>query len=245
MSEFLMKIAVVMPYYKENSDELSIAHESVLRQDIQVTHIMVADGHPNPVVATWDCQHIVLPSAHRDAGNFARGVGALHAFQSGAEYLCFLDADNWLETNHVSSLYQVVSKSHADIGVSRRMLRRLDRSILDPFDWESDGVRFADTGTVMLSRSAIEIAALWATLPVGLSGAGDQVVWSAIKQRGFKIALTELATMNYKTKWAVHYTGRKEEPPEGTVDLGYVRAADEYWRLLPESDKRRLIMGRA
>ena len=125
------------------------------------------------------------------------------------------------------------------------MLRRLDRSVLDPFDWESDGVRFADTGTVMLSRSAIEIAALWATIPVGLSGAGDQVVWSAIKQRGFKIALNELATMNYKTKWAVHYTGRHESPPEGTVDLSYVRAADEYWRRLPERDQRRLIMGRA
>lgn len=240
-----MRICVITPYHKETLEVIDSAHKSVLQQDLKVTHIMVADGHPNPLVSTWDCHHIVLPEAHHDAGNFARGVGALHAFQRGAEYVCFLDADNWLETNHVSSLYQAMFKFNADIGVSRRMLRRLDCSILDPFDAESDGVRFADTGTVMLSRSAIEIAALWATLPVSLSGAGDQIIWSAIKHRGFKITLTELATMNYKTKWAVHYTGRNEDAPEGTVDLGYVRAANECWLLLPESDKRRLIVGRS
>jgi glycosyltransferase involved in cell wall biosynthesis len=239
-----MNIAVVMPYFKEDTEELLFAHQSVLQQSRTARHIIVADGHPNPVVSAWACEHIVLPSAHRDAGNFARGVGALHAFQTGAEYVCFLDADNWLENNHVSSLCDHIVSSGADIGVSRRILRRLDRSILDPFDWESDGAQFADTGTVMLSRSTIDIAALWATMPVQLSGAGDQIIWAAINERRFRIVRTEQATTNYKTKWAVHYTGRGEVPPPGTVDLSYVQSAHEYWRILPEADRRRLLWGR-
>jgi len=239
-----MSVAAVTPYYREDARELFFAHESVLRQSLRARHIMVADGYPNPAVATWDCEHVTLPAAHRDAGNFARGVGALHAFQSGADYVCFLDADNWLQTNHVSSLRGAMVRSGAEIGVSRRLLRRLDRSVLDPFDWESDGARFADTGTVMLSRAAIEIATLWATMPAELSGAGDRVIWGAINQRNFTIVRTELATTNYKTKWAVHYTGRGETAPAGTVYLSYVQSSEAYWQALPDHDKRRLLMGR-
>lgn len=239
-----MNVAIVTPYYKEDVEELLIAHRSVLQQDMKTRHIMVADGYPNPAVSDWACEHITLPSAHCDAGNVARGLGALHAFQSGADCVGFLDADNWLQKDHVSSLHGLMIRAHAEIGVSRRILRRLDRSILDPFDWESDGSAFADTGTVMLSRSAIEITALWATMPVQLSGMGDRIIWAAINHRGFRIARTELATTNYKTKWAVHYTGRGEQAPRGTVDLAYVRSAQAYWAALPELDKRELMLGR-
>ncbi len=239
------KIAVVTPYYRESLHELLLAHQSVLAQDIAVTHIMVADGHPNPAVAAWDAQHVVLPAAHRDAGNFARGVGALHAFQGGAEGVCFLDADNWLEPNHVSSLFGAILRDGADVGVSRRALRRLDGSVLDPLDPESDGLRFADTGTVMLRRTAVAIAALWTTLPVELSGAGDQFIWAAVNNRGLKIARTDIPTMNYKTKWAVHYAGRGETPPQGAVDLTIVRRSEVYWQTLPDADKRRIVLGHA
>lgn len=239
-----MNVSVITPYYKESDDELNCAYQSVVRQDLRAAHIMIADGHPNPKVSGWCCEHIVFPSAHRDAGNFARGTGALHAFQNGADYVCFLDADNWLESNHISSLCRAMTQSGAEIGVSRRILRRLDLSILDPFDWESDGAQFADTGTVMLSRSAIEIAALWSTMPVELSGIGDRIIWAAINQREFKIVRTEMATTNYKTKWSVHYTGRGEAPPAGTVDLGYVQSSHNHWRTLSDCDKRRILLGR-
>lgn len=238
------KVAVVTPYYKERLHELWLAHQSVMGQNTGVTHIMVADGHPNPAVATWNCQHLVLPCAHSDAGNFARGAGALHAFQVGAECVCFLDADNWLEPNHVSSLHGAILSDASDIGVSRRTLRRLDGTMLDALDPESDGQRFADTGTVMLRRSAIDIAALWTTLPRELSGAGDQVIWAAIKSRGFKISRTSLPTLNYKTKWAVHYRGRGEKPPAEAVDLTIVQDSEYYWQQLSDSEKRRIIIGR-
>lgn len=239
------KFAVVTPYYKEAVCELEKAHRSVLSQDVVVRHIMVADGFPNPAVGTWDCQHVVLPSAHRDAGNFARGVGALHAFQSGAEFVCFLDADNWLEPNHVSSLHEAITRHHSDIAVSRRALVRLDGSVLDPLDPESDGLRFADTGTVMLSRTALDIASLWTTLPTELWGAGDQFVWAAINHRGFKIAGTGLPTMNYRTKWAVHYAGRNETPPLGVVDLFAVKQSEQHWLSMTDMERRKVLLGHA
>lgn len=240
----MVKIYVITPYYKEEIGDLYLAHQSVITQDIDVVHVMIADGFPKEVISSWGCQHIILPVAHHDAGNFARGTGALHAFQEGADYVCFLDADNWLEQNHLYSLYSSVRLENCDVSVSRRILRRLDRTVLDPFDFESDGVRFADTGTVMLSRSAIEIAALWATLPRQLSGAGDRIIWAAINQRAFRIARTNMATTNYKTKWAVHYTGRGERAPPGTVDLKYVEAAHEYWMALNDQERQRIIQGR-
>jgi hypothetical protein len=239
------KFAVVTPYHNEHVDELLTAHRSVLSQFPVVNHIMVADGCPNAAVGTWACQHIVLPSAHGDAGNFARGIGALHAFQSGAEFVCFLDADNWLEANHVSSLHDAITRYRSDIAVSRRALIRLDGSVLDPLDPESDGFRFADTGTVMLSRAAIDIASLWATLPTELWGAGDQFIWAAINNRGLKISRTEIPTVNYKTKWAVHYLGRNEEPPHGTVDLMAVKKSEHHWQGMSEMDRRRIILGHA
>lgn len=239
----LRRIAVVTPYYKEDLHELWLAHQSVIGQNAAVTHIMVADGHPNSAVATWSCQHLILPNSHQDAGNFARGAGALHAFQGGAECVCFLDADNWLEPNHVSSLFEVILRESSDIGVSRRTLRRLDGTVLDPLDQESDGQRFADTGTVMLRRSAIDIAVLWTTLPRELGGAGDQIIWGAVNSRGFKITRTGLPTLNYKTKWAVHYRGRGEEPPSGAVDLTVVQNSERYWQSLPDADKRKILMG--
>lgn len=238
-----MKISVITPYYKETTEQLLSMHRSVLRQDMKVTHVMVADGFPNASVSKWDCQHIILPTAHHDAGNFARGVGALHAFQSGADCVCYLDADNWLESGHVSSLFDAMSESKADVAVSRRALRRLDGSILEALDSESDAVRFADTSTMMLARSAIEISTLWITMPQQLSGAGDQIVWAAINQRGLKVARTGIPTMNYVTKWDVHYSGRGEVAPQGAVDLGIVRASEEFWKAMPEIDRRRLILG--
>ncbi|WP_204269457.1 hypothetical protein, partial [Escherichia coli] len=90
--------------YKEDIGDIRQAHESVLAQDLPCRHVLVADGFPKAEIDGWDCEHITLPTAHHDAGDFARGMGALHALNDGAEFVAFLDADNWLAPNHVSSL---------------------------------------------------------------------------------------------------------------------------------------------
>ena len=97
-------VAVITPYYREDTEKLRRCHESVLRQTGEVTHFMVADGFPNPEVDRWDVQHVSLGAAHGDNGNTPRGIGALLAFAQGFDAVAFLDADNWFVDNHISSL---------------------------------------------------------------------------------------------------------------------------------------------
>ncbi|WP_430912574.1 glycosyltransferase [Methylobacterium sp. sgz302541] len=238
-----MQIALVTPYYKEDLAEIRQGHESVLAQDMPCRHIIVADGFAKPEIDAWDCEHIVLPNAHEDKGDFARGMGALHAVHAGAEFVAFLDADNWVEPNHMSSLICTALKNGTAITTCRRALRRLDGSMLDPLDNESDGLRFADTGTILFHKSVIDIIALWAMMPRNVGTIGDQIVWAAVQARGYPISHTSLPTLNYRTKFRSHYIARREIPPAGTTDIAHVESGAQAWNALNEHQRRCMLIG--
>src|SRR5437868_3981074 len=63
-----LKVAVVTPYYKEPIEVLRRCLDSVAAQRAACTHFLVADGHPNPEVAQWGVEHVVLPKSHADNG---------------------------------------------------------------------------------------------------------------------------------------------------------------------------------
>ena len=90
----MIDIAVITPYHREPKNYMVICHDSVRNQQYPARHILVADGHPDPVVAHWGADHIVLPYAHDDIGSTPRAIGALHAVGAGFGALAFLDADN-------------------------------------------------------------------------------------------------------------------------------------------------------
>lgn len=238
-----MKVAVVTPYYKEELAEIRQGHESVLAQDLPCRHVVVADGFPQRAIDGWDCEHIVLPTPHADKGDFARGMGALHAINDGAEFVAFLDADNWLEPQHISSLVGTALRNATAITTSRRALRRVDGTMLDPFDAESDGTRFADTGTILFHKSVIDIVALWAMMPRRIGNIGDQVVWAAIQARGYPHSNTGLATLNYRSKFRSHYLARGEQPPADAADLEHVQEGRQAWHGLNEHERRCLLIG--
>ena len=108
----------------QRAGALDAIHESVLAQDMACRHIIVADGFAKPEIDAWDCEHIVLPHAHEDKGDFARGMGALHALHAGAEFVGFLDADNWLEPNHMSSLILTALKNATGIATTAMTNRK-------------------------------------------------------------------------------------------------------------------------
>ena len=238
-----MKIAVVTPYYREDLADIRASHESVIGQDLACRHVLVADGFPKAEIDGWACEHVVLPKAHADKGDFARGMGALHAINTGADFVTFLDADNWLAPNHISSLAAAALKNQTAITTSRRMLRRLDGTVLDPMDPESDGDRFADTGTILFHKSVIDIVSLWATMPASVGAIGDQIVWAAIKARRYPVSNTGAATLNYRTSFACHYQARNEAPPEGATDLAHIQAGHVAWAALNEHERRCMMIG--
>ena len=102
-----MKAAVITPYYKEDISVLRRCHLSVLDQEVNCRHFMVADGFPNDSVSSWDCEHIILPSSHADNGNSPRAIGSISAMNQGYQLLLMLDADNWFCANHVSEALRV------------------------------------------------------------------------------------------------------------------------------------------
>src|SRR5690349_5897356 len=99
-----MRVAVVTPYYKEPLAVLRRCVDSVKAQQIACAHIMVADGHPRPEIEDWGVeQHVKLPLSHADDGDTPRLIGTGMAHAQGFDAVCWLDADNWFEAEHVSS----------------------------------------------------------------------------------------------------------------------------------------------
>ncbi|WP_298952695.1 glycosyltransferase family A protein [uncultured Methylobacterium sp.] len=238
-----MQIAIVTPYHNEDIALIRQAHESVLAQDFACRHVLVADGHPHPEIDDWNCEHIVLPGAHKDWGGFARGMGAMHAVHDGVDFVAFLDADNWLEPNHASSLAVQALNSGTAITVSRRSLRRIDGSLMRRICPESEGDNFADTGTILYHRSVLDVISLWARMPRALSSIGDQIVWRAIKERGYPCAHTGLPTLNYRTKFVGHYRMQNEEPPLGAIDFSHIKQGYTNWEALNDLQKQLLLKG--
>ncbi len=238
-----MRVAVVTPYYKEPTEMLFEAHQSVLNQDYAATHVLIADGHPNVSVDSWDCDHIILPRAHRDAGSYARGVGAFHAISSKFDAVSFLDADCWFDKSHISNLVNVMQKHGVPVATSRRKLIRLDRSLLNIFDLESDGLRFADTSTLLISKDLIDIQSVWLQMPPELGVIGDRIVWAAIKSRGYGCATSGEATLNYQTRYQVHYLSQHESPPLSAISNEAADEAARIWRSLPEKTRKIILLG--
>ncbi len=116
------RIFVVTPYYQEPLEVLRRCHESVMGQAVgaQITHVMVADGHPRPEIDSWNVTHIRLPKAHGDNGNTPRAVGTTIAETNGADFIAFLDADNWYYPDHLASMLEGLRQTGASVACAWR-----------------------------------------------------------------------------------------------------------------------------
>lgn len=110
-----MRIAVVTPYTDEPAEWLARGHASLAGQGHEVAHILVADGRPDPAVAAWADQHIVLRHPHRDGGNAARMAGGrLSAASQRFDAVTFLDAADWFLPGHLAGMATVLQAAGAD-----------------------------------------------------------------------------------------------------------------------------------
>ena len=111
-----LSVAVVTPYFKESPATLQRCLASVSAQTYpRVIHYMVADGFPQTaLLAQWPgVRHVQLPNAHANFGCTPRGIGAQCALADGVDVVCFLDADNLLEPEHVATVVQTVAQAQA------------------------------------------------------------------------------------------------------------------------------------
>jgi len=208
-----MKVAVVTPYYREKPDVLARCNQSVVNQTYKdVKHFMVADGFAQHYIDTWHCEHIRLPNIG-DSGNSPRVVGAIAAEAQGFNAIVLLDADCWLEPNHVQQLVESMASTGASVVTCPRNLYRPDGTFM-AVDTESDGNAFNDTNCYLLHRDVFPTFAAWLFQGKKLAYVVDRMFWNAVKTSGQRIVRSPHATVNYETTLACHYEWNGQVPPE-------------------------------
>ncbi|SDG59302.1 glycosyltransferase family A protein [Paraburkholderia phenazinium] len=216
-----MRVAVISAYYREPRHILRRCHESVRAQSGDVTHFMVADGFPDAEVDSWEgVVHIKIPN-HADYGDTPRGVGAACAATSGFDAICFLDADNWYEPNHVETMRLTVEKTGVQVVTMARTLVTADGRVLGTCS-ESDGVHFNDTNCYFLTRAAFPACAAWMFKDASRSAVGDRIFWDAVRAGRYTRIHLNVPTVNYVTTIAYHYEVFGEIPPDDSKVIAEV-----------------------
>lgn len=208
-----MRVAVITPYYKESLDVLIRNRASVARQTHKdVVHYMLSDGYPKPEFDDL-MFHVKLPACG-DYGDTPRLVGCAIADAQGVDAILLLDADCWLEKDHVERMLRVMRKKDVPIVTCPRRLWRMDGSYMG-VDTESEGKHFNDTNCYLIRRDAFHLLRAWGLKDRRLCIVDDRVFWATVKAHNVPIARSKKATVNYPTSFAYHYTMRDEPVPKG------------------------------
>ena len=102
-----MRIMVITPTTGKST--LKDAIESVQNQTIKTEHLVVLDGWDawNTVRNTsynYSCKWMMLPENVGSNGWYGHRVYAAMPLMVNADYILFLDEDNWFEPNHVKTM---------------------------------------------------------------------------------------------------------------------------------------------
>jgi glycosyltransferase involved in cell wall biosynthesis len=230
-----MKVAVVTPYYKESLDVLTKNRASVLKQTYDnVRHYMVSDGYPKPEFEDM-MFHVKLPHCG-DYGDTPRLVGCAIADAQGADAILLLDADCWLDKDHVTRMVKVMVDKNVPIVTCPRKLWRMDGSYMG-VDTESDGKHFNDTNCYLVRRDAFHLFRAWGLKDKRLAIVDDRVFWATVQSHNVPMVRSKKATVNYPTSFAFHYTSRNEPVPKGAK---VIMQMDGEFKMLTYPEYKRL-----
>ena len=155
-----------------------------------------------------------LPTRHADCGNVARAIGSISADARGYDAIAYLDADNWLEPDHLQTLVDLHRRTRASVCTSGRNIVDLQGCLLGPCK-ETDGENFVDTSSIFLTRAAFGIIAVWHGIPQRLAAICDRLVWKAIKDANLARAHNPASTVNFRSNYRAHYLSSGRQPPRG------------------------------
>jgi glycosyltransferase involved in cell wall biosynthesis len=227
------QIAVVTPYYKEPDDILLQCHDSVLRQTIPCTHILVADGYPRPIFNNApDLLHITLPRANADVGNTPRALGGIAAESYGFDAVTYLDADNWYEPEHLANLWQAHQQSGHPLVTCKRRFYDPNGIPMPIVEFAEDANTHVDTSCWLIARPAFSMLRAW-LMPKPLSPVGDRIFFQKALHERFAIDMTNHRTVAFRTRYADHFRAANMPVPDDakgndTFDLpaSYLRTPD-------------------
>lgn len=216
-----MKVAVITPYYREGKRTLMRCIRSVLEQTHDdVFHVLVSDGYPQDWVNDFSLHHIVLPNV----GNFGdtpRAIGAAYVAGLEADAIVLLDADCWIDPNHIEKMIEVAQKGSGIVTCPRNVWIEGQKVGLC---LESNGIHFNDTNCYLITKPYFGLFAAWAFKNQKDCIVGDRVFWNEVKRSNASILRSDSA-INYESDYAHHYKMfDMAPPPESKVLLnGQVR----------------------
>ncbi len=210
----MSKIAIVTPYYKESRSILERCLESVAQQSVSADHILVADGFSQDWIGRRKVRHLVLDRGVGNFGNTPRAIGAMLAIGGGYDAIGFLDADNWLERDHLEQCLRALESFESDAVdyvLAKRILRRPDGSELTVPKGQ-EGFE-ADTNCCLFFPGAYHLLHLWGMIPKEISVIADRILFQAARQDNLLGLRSNKRTVNYVTHYAGAYAAAGEAPP--------------------------------
>lgn len=226
---------VITPYYKEEPALLRRCMDSVRNQTVATVHLLVADGHPQDWIDSQAVRHLRLDRSHGDYGNTPRGVAAILAASEGFAPIIMLDADNWLEPQHVEVCLRAAGPE-TDFVVARSLLRRPDGSIL-PIPTQPPA-EHVDTSCFAFFPGSYHALATWALMPQQMSPLGDRIFWAALRARELSgVAIENPATVNYHCIWESFYRALAEAPPPGAKPNIDATPIYQWWQALTPRER--------
>jgi hypothetical protein len=210
------RYAFITPYHKENRLLLQRAIDSVKSQTVPTDHFLIADGFAQEWIDKEPVRHVKLDREHGYGGNTPRGVGALIAIAEEYGGIGMLDADNWLDSDHVQTCIEAAESCdggavNCDYVIAQWRLRRPDETIL-PWPENHEHV---DTCRFFFLRGAFSVIPHWAMMPPELAPTCDRVFYAMLQRQPFRCVRVERATVNYHCLWESVYRSLGESPPEG------------------------------
>lgn len=212
-----MKIAVVTPYWQESPDVLDRCLMTVRQQTLPATHYLVADGNPRELPAGCTAVHLVLPENVGNYGATPRGLGTQLAFNDGHDVVACLDADNWLEPEHLERAASLLERESLDVVFARRTIVFPDGERLTPPDPHEPS--HVDTNCYVISGRAAFLAAAWAMLPREFGSGEDRVILQVIRHLQLRTAWLDSRTVWYETNNQNHYTLAGKQPVQPVRQL--------------------------
>ncbi len=226
----MLKIAVVTPYYREADPLVLQCHRSVLAQTHPCTHLLVADGHPKQIFETSArVLHVPLPKPNADYGNTPRFIGATLADSYGFDAITFLDADNWLEPEHLERMEAAHKRGKTPLVSCKRIFRHLDGSVLRCTERDEDNFTHVDANCWLVTRPAFSLLPIW-RIPKPACALADRIFLEYARRERFDITETQERTVNYRTKYPGHYQAAGVPAPAGVYTENTLNKGFAYLR---------------
>ena len=218
--------AVITPYYKEALEVLERCHHSCLAQEggWPLRHVMVADGHARPEIDGWDVEHITLPNAHGDNGNTPRCVGAISAINQGYWPILLLDADNWFQPWHLTTVVALRQRHpSADVLAMGRECALPDGTPIPGLLEEDLGLRHVDTSCYVFYPSAFRVLSLWGMMPTYMGPICDRFIRQSITDYGLVMAGTHQPSVVFTAHYSWAYQALDRPVPDDVHDVDWAR----------------------